>query len=168
MSNARPHRAVLEFWCDLQSPNCRGALDDIRALRARYGASLKVELRHFPPTGHRHAAAAAQAAEEALAQGRGWPYAEAVLARAGELAKRGEKVLVETARELGLDADEVETALIDGRHFLSVDSDLAEGAAIGVTAAPAFVIGGVRLEGTVGPVLRRRIEEIADRLLSQD
>ncbi|WP_431991718.1 DsbA family protein [Streptomyces albogriseolus] len=166
-SPARPAAPVLDVWCELQCSDCRTALDDLRALRARYGDRLDIRLRHFPLEKHKHAFAAAQAAEEAWEQGRGWDYAEAVLGRVEELERRGEAVLVETARELGLDADEIDTALIDGRHILVVDADQAEGKAIGVTGTPTYVIGGERLDGGKSQEgLRERIEEIADRLLA--
>jgi protein-disulfide isomerase len=137
----------LEFWCDLQCPDCRTALDDVRALRARYGAALPIELRHFPLEKNKHAYAAAQAAEEAFAQGSGWAYAEALLERTAELARDGEKVLLAVADGLGLDSDEIDTALIDGRHTLLVDADQAEGRAIGVTGTPTYVVAGQRLDG---------------------
>ncbi|CAL9617203.1 DsbA family protein [Streptomyces sp. enrichment culture] len=166
-SPARSSAPVLDVWCELQCSDCRTALDDLRALRARYGDRLDIRLRHFPLEKHKHAFAAAQAAEEAWDQGRGWEYAEAVLGRVEELERRGEAVLVEVARELGLDADEVDTALIDGRHILVVDADQAEGKAIGVTGTPTYVIGGERLDGGKSQEgLRERIEEIADRLLA--
>lgn len=158
---------VLDVWCELQCPDCRSALEDLRALRARYGDRLELRLRHFPLDKHKHAFTAAQAAEEAAEQGRGWPYVEAVLARTAELAGRGEPLLLEVARELGLDAEELDTALIDGRHILVVDADHAEGKAIGVTGTPTYVIGGERLDGGKSQEgLRARIEEIADRLLA--
>ncbi|MFF9626054.1 DsbA family protein [Streptomyces griseosporeus] len=158
---------VLDVWCELQCPDCRTALDDVRALRARYGDRLEVRLRHFPLEKHKHAFAAAQAAEEAAEQGQGWPYVEAVLARVEELDRRGEAFLVEMAGELGLDAEEFDTALIDGRHILIVDADQAEGKAIGVTGTPTYVIGGERLDGGRSQEgLRERVEEIADRLLA--
>ncbi|MFI9003363.1 DsbA family protein [Streptomyces sp. NPDC053541] len=157
---------VLEAWFDLQCPDCFKALDDVRALRAAYGDRLDVQLRHFPLPKHKHAYAAAQAAEEAFAQGRGWPYTEALLARTAELADRGEPVLIEVAAELGLDAEEFDTALIDGRHLLTVDADEAEGKAIKVTGTPTYVIGGERLDGGQSQEsLRERVTEIADRLL---
>ncbi|MET9531813.1 DsbA family protein [Streptomyces sp. NPDC006649] len=162
-------RVVLDVWCELQCPDCHSALDDVRALRARYGDRLDLRLRHFPLEKHKHAYAAAQAAEEAFEQGQGWPYTEAVLARTGELASRGEPVLLETAGELGLDADEFDTVLIDGRHMLTVDADQAEGKAIGVTGTPTYVIGGELLDGGRSQEgLRERIEEIADRLLAAE
>ncbi|GAB2854697.1 DsbA family protein [Streptomyces deserti] len=167
-SPARPAAPVLDVWCELQCPDCRSALDDLRTLRARYGDRLEVRLRHFPLDKHQHAFAAAQAAEEAWAQGRGWPYVEAVLERVEELGREGEPFLVEVARELGLDAEEFDTALIDGRHILIVDADQAEGKAIGVTGTPTYVIGGERLDGGKSQEgLRERIEEIADRLLAE-
>ena len=162
-------RVGLDVWCDLQCTDCRAALADLRALRARYGDALDIQLRHFPKEKHQHALAAAQAYEEAYAQGRAWPYAEAVLARAEGLEAEGEPVLLTVARELGLDAAEMDTALIDGRHLLIVDSDHAEGRAIGVTGIPTYVIGGERLDGGEDQTgLRERIEEIADRLLAAE
>ena len=64
-SPARSSAPVLDVWCELQCSDCRTALDDLRALRARYGDRLDVRLRHFPLEKHKHAFAAAQAAEEA-------------------------------------------------------------------------------------------------------
>ncbi|MEU6126508.1 DsbA family protein [Streptomyces sp. NPDC047123] len=164
---ARP--VVLDVWCELQCPDCRTALDDVRALRARYGDRVELRLRHFPLEKHKHSFAAAQAAEEAFEQGKGWPYVEAVLAGVEDLDREGERHLVDTARDLGLDAEEFDTALIDGRHILIVDADQAEGKAIGVTGTPTYVIDGERLDGGQSQEgLRGRIEEIADRLLAAD
>ncbi|MFH8612701.1 DsbA family protein [Streptomyces sp. NPDC018029] len=164
---ARP--VVVDVWCELQCPDCRTALDDVRALRARYGDRVELRLRHFPLEKHKHSFAAAQAAEEAFEQGKGWPYVEAVLAGVENLDREGEKYLVDTARELGLDAEEFDTALIDGRHILIVDADQAEGKAIGVTGTPTYVIGGERLDGGKSQEgLRERVEAVADRLLAAD
>ncbi|MBF6048735.1 thioredoxin domain-containing protein [Streptomyces sp. NRRL B-1677] len=168
MSETNTAPVVLDVWCELQCPDCRTALDDLRALRARYGDRLELRLRHFPLEKHKHSYAAAQAAEEAAEQGQGWPYAEAVLARAEELGARGEALLTEVAGELGLDAEEVDIALVDGRHMLIVDADQAEGKAIGVTGTPTYAIGGELLDGSKNQDgLRERIEEIADRLLAE-
>ncbi|MFI1288704.1 DsbA family protein [Streptomyces sp. NPDC020792] len=169
MSDSSPaHAPVLDVWCELQCPDCRTALDDLRVLRARYGDRLELRLRHFPLEKHQHSFAAAQAAEEAAEQGQGWPYVEAVLGRVERLAREGEPVLIEVARELGLDAEEFDTALIDGRHILIVDADQAEGKAIGVTGTPTYVVGGERLDGGKSQEgLRERVEEIVDRLLAE-
>lgn len=167
MSDSSPAPVVLDVWCELQCPDCRTALSDLAALRARYGDRLELRLRHFPLDKHKHSFAAAQAAEEAAEQGRGWDYVEAVLARVEELDREGEPFLVRVAGELGLDGEEFDTALVDGRHILIVDADQAEGKAIGVTGTPTYVIGDERLDGGKSQEgLRERIEEIADRLLA--
>ncbi|MFE1784764.1 DsbA family protein [Streptomyces sp. NPDC059506] len=168
MSEANPRPVLLEIWCDLQCPDCRSALEDLHALRARYGGALEIQLRHFPLEKHKYAFAAAQAAEEAAVQGRAWPYVEALLARVEELASRGEDVLVETARDLGLDAGELETSLIDGRHILVVDTDQAEGKAMRIAGTPTYVVGGQVLDGSKSQEgLRERIEQAVDGLLGR-
>ncbi len=62
---------MLDYWCELQCPDCHRAQRDLDALRERYGDRLEIRLRHFPLTKHRHAYAAAQAAEEAVRAGQG-------------------------------------------------------------------------------------------------
>ena len=57
MTDRLPPR--VDVWCDLQCPDCRTALGDLAALRARYGDDLVLELRHFPLDKHRHALLAA-------------------------------------------------------------------------------------------------------------
>ncbi|MCF2529002.1 DsbA family protein [Yinghuangia soli] len=155
----------LHFWCELQCPDCRTALDDLAALRAEFGPGLDIELRHFPLEKHKHAHLAAQAAEEARAQGRQWEYVAAVLARVEELAAAkgaaAERFLVGVARELGLDADEMELALIDGRHIFQVDADEAEGTAIGVTGTPTYEVAGKLLDGSKDQTgLREQVAEL--------
>ncbi|WP_130797768.1 DsbA family protein [Streptomyces otsuchiensis] len=160
--------AVLDVWCDLQCPDCHRAQPDLAALRERFGDGLTIRLRHFPLPRHQHALVAAQAAEEAYAQGRGDEFVTALLARTDELGTRGTGLLVDLARELGLDAEEMDTALIDGRHMLMVDADQAEGAALGVTGTPTYLVDGQRLDGGKSQEgLRERIEEIVAGVLSR-
>ncbi|MGW2280952.1 DsbA family protein [Streptomyces sp. NPDC001770] len=168
MSDSTPvSPVVVDLWCELECPDCHRALTDVHALRARYGDRVEIRLRHFPLEKHKHAYAAAQAAEEAAAQGKDWAYIEAVLGRTAELSRAGEPLLLEVAGELGLDAEEFDTALIDGRHMLIVDADQAEGKAIGVTGTPTYVVGGERLDGGKSQDgLRERIESLVDGLLA--
>ncbi|UCM86839.1 DsbA family protein [Streptomyces marincola] len=159
---------VLDVWCDLQCPDCHRAESDLRVLAERFGPALEIRRRHFPLPRHQHALAAAQAAEEAHAQGSGDAFWTALLARTAELSERGTPVLLDVARGLGLDADEVDTALVDGRHMLMVDADQAEGQALGVTGTPTYVIGGQRLDGGKSQEgLLDRIAELVEQLLAQ-
>lgn len=167
MSDSTPASPVVDLWCELECPDCHRALTDVHALRARYGDRIEIRLRHFPLEKHKHAYAAAQAAEEAAVQGKDWAFIEAVLGRTAELSRAGEPLLLEVAGELGLDVEEFDTALIDGRHMLIVDADQAEGKAIGVTGTPTYVVGGERLDGGKSQDgLRERIESLIDGLLA--
>jgi protein-disulfide isomerase len=151
----------VEFWCDLQCPDCTAALDDVRALRAAHGDRVEIVLRHFPLEKHKFAFPAAEAAEEAFAQGQGWPFVEALLARHEELASGGTAFLGKLAGELGLDAEELDTALIDGRHSFTVEADHAEGKAIGVKGTPTYVVAGKLLDGSQSQDgLRARVESL--------
>ncbi|MCT2588607.1 DsbA family protein [Streptomyces sp. N2-109] len=168
MNDSHESHPVLDIWCDLECPDCHRAQDDLRAVGEHYGEALEIRWRHFPLEKHTHAYAAAQAAEEADAQGKGQEYIKALLERTSDLTARGEAVLTELAAELGLDVGEFESALIDGRHLLAVDADYAEAKAIGVTGTPTYVIDGERLDGgKTQEGLRERIEEITDRLLGR-
>ncbi|MDK1473437.1 DsbA family protein [Streptomyces sp. 549] len=165
MSDAPAPRPVLDVFFDLQCPDCHAAQEDLRLLRERYPDSLEIRIRHFPLAKHRHAYAAAQAAEEAWAQGRGEEYTAALLELTAELGARGEAVLVEVAKRVGMDSDEVETALIDGRHLLAVDADQAEGQALGVHGTPTYLIDGQVLDGSRSQDgLREKIEQVVNRL----
>jgi protein-disulfide isomerase len=156
--SSEPSSPRVEWWCELQCPACRDSLADLRALRAE---GVEIVPRHFPLSKHKHAFAAAQAVEEAFVQGHGWAFVEAVLDRVGELDRRGEKLLLEVAEKLGMDAEELDTALIDGRHILVVDADQAEGQAIGVKGTPSYVVAGKVLDGSKDQSgLRERIEEL--------
>jgi protein-disulfide isomerase len=154
---------TVEFWCDLQCPDCATALDDVRALRATHGDGVDVDvvLRHFPLEKHKFAFPAAEAAEEAFAQGRGWPFVEALLGRIGDLERGGTGFLVKLANELGLDGEELDTALIDGRHSFTVEADHAEAKAIGIKSTPTYVVAGKLLDGSKSQDgLRERIESL--------
>ncbi|MDB1088954.1 DsbA family protein [Streptomyces sp. ACA25] len=160
---------LLDFWCDLQCPDCHRALGDLQVLQERFPSALEIRLRHFPLPRHRYAHTAAQAAEEARAQGQEDAFVTALLTRTAELGKQGPRMLTALAAELGLDAEEMDTALVDGRHLLVVDADQAEGAALGVTGTPTYVIGGERFDGGRSQEgLRERIAEKAERLLRRD
>ena len=129
----RLRRPVLDVWCELQCPDCHGALEDLRALRARYGDRLDSDCGTSP--WRRTSTPTPPPRPPRRPPSRG---------RAGRTSRRcwpdrgtrpsGEKLLMEVAGELGLDAEELDTALIDGRHLLIVDADQAEGKAIGSPA----------------------------------
>ena len=88
---------------------------------------------------------------------------EALLGRVEELDRSGTGFLVKLANELSLDGEELDTALIDGRHSLTVEADHAEGKAIGIKGTPNYVVGRERLDGSQSQQgLRERIMALLD------
>lgn len=56
-------------------------------------------------------------------------------------------VLIEIARALGIDADDLTVALAERRYRQNVLDEYAEARAIGVTAVPTFVVDGYAIVG---------------------
>ena len=56
-------------------------------------------------------------------------------------------VLAGIANELGLNADDLRAALVEGRYRDRVQAQYEEARAVGVTAVPTFVAGGYALVG---------------------
>lgn len=150
---------VVDWWVDLACSDVADGVEELDELREELGDSVVVRIRHFPLVSHVWAVAAAQCQVEAQAQGRGREFALHALAMIDEVEGPGD--YVELAEHLGLDADEVASALFDGRHAAAVAQDAAEGRALGVTGTPTFVVDGLlvgagdTLEGGIAAVRSR-------------
>lgn len=106
----------------------------------------RLTFRHFPVLGPL-SEQAAEASECASAQGRFWPYHDALFARTlrRELRSRGD--LDAAAREVGLDLSAFSRCLDDGRSRARVASDRAEGTRRGVTGTPTIFVGDQKIVG---------------------
>src|SRR5437868_3743769 len=69
---------TIEFFSDLQCPQCARYEPMVKSLKAEYGDKVRMILRHFPLSVHEHALPAAWAAEAAANQGKFWEMAEAL------------------------------------------------------------------------------------------
>jgi len=157
---------VLDWWCDLQCPDCRDGLEILDALQDRFGDRLVLRLRHFPLTNHVWAVAAAVSQLAAAQQGRGEDYTAHALGAIDEI--EGPADYVDLAEHLGLDPDAVAEALFDGALATAVRDDYEEGRALGVLSTPTYVVDGLlvdasgTLEGAHG-ALADRIEAALSR-----
>jgi protein-disulfide isomerase len=141
-------RVTIVEFTDFQCPYCAGAQGTLEELRERYGADLRLVLKHDPIPSHPDAHAAALAAECAGAQGQFWPYADLLFARQAEL---GDDAYRAWAREVpGLDAARFEACLSQAEPAPRIERDQALAARLGLTALPTFFVNGRRLVGTWG------------------
>ena len=111
---------------------------------------MQYQFRHFPLFSiHPQAARAAEAAECAGEQGAFWQMHDALFENQGQWGGQAdaEATFVDLAGALGLDTEEFETCLTEGRYAAKVHADYQEGLAEGVSGTPGFRINGAPLSG---------------------
>src|SRR5205085_2549558 len=149
---------TLAEYGDYECPYSRRAYRSVQLIEQELGPRLLFVFRHFPLTGiHPHAQLAAEAAEEAAAQGRFWPMHDLLYHRQRALAAAE---LRRYAGEVGLALSRFDAALADGRHRDRIEEDILSGVAGGVDGTPALFINGARCRGpydagVLGPLLAR-------------
>jgi NhaA family Na+:H+ antiporter len=135
----------LVMYGDFQCPYCTAAQSILARVERRLAGRLRFAFRHLPITElHPDAQNAAEASEEAAAQGRFWEMHDRLYAARGQLDVAD---LVAYAGELGLDAERVRSALADHVHADRVRRDAAGAVAMGVRGTPTFFVNGELHEG---------------------
>jgi Na+/H+ antiporter NhaA/predicted DsbA family dithiol-disulfide isomerase len=140
-----PEDAVVTIveYGDFQCPYCGRAEPSVRKLLA--DVEVRFVWRHLPLTEvHPRAQLAAEASEEAAAQGAFWQVHDAMLAHQDQL---DESDLVVLAKSLGLDGDRLIESLHTGRYAARVAEDVRTADASGVAGTPTFFINGQRHYG---------------------
>ena len=147
LRGGRPGAAVtLVEYGDYECPYSRAAFRSIERVERRLGDGLRFVFRHLPLRNiHPHAQMAAEVAEEAAAQGRFWEISDALFR--GQPALESDD-LRRYAREVGLDVDEVDAALRDGRHRSRIEADVASGVRAGVQGTPTLFLDGALYQGS--------------------
>ncbi len=136
---AAPLVTVVVF-SDLECPHCREAAPALDHLVRSHPDSVRLVFRHLPLPFHEHAQLAAEATEEARAQGGDeafWRYHDRVVT--GRLAPSD---LLRYAEELGLDGERFALALRGRVHRDRVERDLALADALGVDGTPTLFVNG--------------------------
>lgn len=134
------------FYGDFECPFCAKMADVFRGLVQRWGKDVMFVYRNYPLKMHEHAQLAAEAAMAAHAQGKFWPYFDALYAKEGAPLTRD--VLLDAAKEVGLDVARF-TAELDGHKWAQrVKEDRALGTAVGAHKTPSFLVGRRRIFGT--------------------
>ena len=131
---------VLVEYGDFQCDVCADARHAIDAAREVLGDRLAVVFRHLPvPRAHPRAVPAALVAEGAAEQGQFWAMHDLLYANQGRL---GRDDLLDHARELGLDVDQVAAALDEERAAERIEEDVDSALRGGVTGTPGFFVNG--------------------------
>jgi protein-disulfide isomerase len=151
---------IVEF-SDFECPFCQKAAPIALQVAHKYGADVRIAFRDFPlREKHPHAQLAAEASRCAADQNKFWEYHDVLFANPGKLDKTN---LLAHARALNLDSAAFESCLDSGKHRASIEADVKDAIAAGVTGTPGFFVNGIFLNGAVPAAAFEKVidEELA-------
>jgi len=145
---------------DFQCPFCKQWHDEsYKTVYDEYVRSGKIKVAYvnYPLQQHQHAMATAEAAMCAAAQGKFWPYHEALFAtqKDWESLPSPAAVLDSIAGAVGLDKAAWKQCVDSGKMKPLIEADHDRTAAAGVQSTPSFIIGDRVMLG-VQPIERLR------------
>jgi protein-disulfide isomerase len=135
---------TIEFFSDLQCPQCARYEPMVQAIRGEYGDKVRMILRHYPLKEHEHAYLASCAAEAAANQGKFWDMVARLYKTQWIWGKAPapRAILMEQAKQLGMDTDQFEKDMDGSEVQNRIDADQDHAQAVGVKGVPAVVING--------------------------
>jgi len=134
---------ILEFT-DFQCPFCSRGNQTLQQLLKEYPNDIKVIYRSFPLSIHADAPLAAEAALAAGAQGKFWEMHDLLFANQKALKIAD---LLSYAKTLGLDVKKFQKSLDSHEFQKQVETDMAFGKMLRVSATPTFFVNGNKITG---------------------
>ncbi|WP_217181170.1 thioredoxin domain-containing protein [Streptomyces sp. AC495_CC817] len=156
---------VVEFL-DFECEACGAFYPIVEDLREKYDGEITYVVRYFPLPGHINSTQAALAAEAAGQQDRFEDmYAKLFETQSqwGEQREETPEVFRGFAEELGLDLAAYDAAIADPATLERVESDKADGTALGVQSTPSFFIDGELVQLQAWGDLEAAIEKAVNR-----
>lgn len=142
-----PDKVEIVLFSDFQCPFCAQLAQPIRELQSKpvEGVHTIVQFKHFPLGIHPASLMAHQAAFAAGEQGKLWQMHDLLFANPSAV-KRDD--LLRYATSLRLDLNRFRKDLDSDRTRQLIESDIAEGARLGVQGTPTFLVNGRLYSGT--------------------
>lgn len=137
---------IVEF-SDFQCPYCgKFAIETLSQIKTNYidTGKVKVVYKDFPLSFHENAQKAAEAAQCAFEQNKFWEFHDKIFQNQQDLSIPS---LKRFASELGLNTGKFNECLDSGKMAAKVQKDLQEGASVGISGTPAFLVNGVGVTG---------------------
>lgn len=136
---------IVEF-SDFQCPYCRKWYSEVYPrLLDTYSGKIKFVYRDFPLTSiHPDAFPAAEAANCAGDQGVYWPYHDKLF---GMELGLGTDAYQQYAEQLGVNMDQFNACLDEGKYKEEIQADFEFAAQLGVRSTPTFFINGIAVVG---------------------
>lgn len=142
---------IVEF-SDFECPACRSAHPLVESLVNQYADKIYLIYRHFPLTSiHRNALPAALAASAAGAQGKFWEYATILFDQQDSWSqvRNPADLFINYAQQVNVpDIEKLRQDLDKQTYRDQVLKDLQLGNEIGITATPAFMVNGEKVDAS--------------------
>ena len=147
-----PGAGTATLYTDYQCPYCAKAEPKFEEAAKKLDGIMNVTVRHMPLNMHVNAVPAALAVEAAAAQGKHVEMANKLFAAQNDWKNIKERDKLRTlfndyAKELGLNVEEFDKALLDSNTVKPVQRDYEHAVKIGVKGTPTFVVNDKVVEG---------------------
>ena len=150
---------IIEF-VDFQCPACAKGTEDLKGWLAKYPDQIRLELKYFPLSMHKHSFVSAVYAQCAANQDVFWPFTE-------EVFKHQEKwkdledarpVLDYLVQQAGADMEELEDCVSDEEVHKVIMKDKEEGKLLKIQSTPTYFINDEMVVGT--PSLDEKLKQL--------
>jgi protein-disulfide isomerase len=136
-------------YSDFQCPYCSRGYQTVKQVRKEYGDKVRVVFKHLPldfhpmamPAAHYFEAIAKQSPEKAE------KWHDSIFENQAQFKDKGEKLLSETAKKLGVDMKKLDADLKDPAIDKKIATDMEEAKKFNMSGTPGFIINGVSLRG---------------------
>ena len=161
-----PNAAItIVEYTDFECPFCRQERDVLVEILKAYPGKVRLVVKQMPVPTHPHAYPAAQMFEAVARQSPAKAYRlyDALYTNQEQLKSRGEDYLAEAVRSVGADLALARRDADSDAVKAVIAADQKEGAQLGFTGTPGFLVNGVLLQGTYP---RSAFERIITRQLA--
>lgn len=147
-----PGAGTATLYTDFQCPYCAKAEPKFEEAAKKLDGVLNVTARHMPLSMHANAVPAALAVQAAEAQGKHLEMADKLFNTQNDWKNIKERDKLRTlfndyAKELGLNVEEFDKALLDSNTVKPVQRDYEHAVKIGVKGTPTFAVNAKVVEG---------------------
>ena len=147
-----PGAGTATLYTDYQCPYCAKAEPKFEEAAKKLDGIMNVTVRHMPLNMHANAVPAALAVEAAAAQGKHLEMANKLFNTQNDGKNINERDKLRTlfndyAKELGLNVEEFDKALLDSNTVKPVQRDYEHAVKIGVKGTPTFAVNDKVVEG---------------------
>ena len=146
---------IVEF-SDFQCPYCSQAQELVDQVAKKYGERVRVVFKQLPLDMHPQARLAAEASLCARDQGKFEELHDWLFANSKSITVEAMKA---AAPELGIDAAKLESCIAAKTHTPSVEEQLAQAVALGVSSTPSFFVNGRKVTDRSLASFSRMIDE---------